>query len=75
MNQSGPDSKDDLVRHLRHCEAQLREWIASSPGNAAWLARDPMGAIRAAKLNVSEDVLDELESVLLMIAAKIRAQT
>ena len=60
-----------LLYELCKCESELQDWIGRSEANARWFAWDPIGAIRAAKLGLSEETLAELESVTVRIAQKL----
>ena len=63
---------DHLLLALSAKEPALREWISSSDKNKGWFARDPLGAIRAAKLGIDEGLVHQLESITRSIARKFR---
>lgn len=67
-----PSGPDPLLEQLGKVENQLREWIAKSPKNAARFRRDPLGAMRAAGLNIEDDIMLELELITKMIAKKLK---
>ena len=67
-----PVKDDCLLRALFECEQKLHEWIHRSAHNAIWFAKDPIGAIRAANLDMDEALLMELESVASGIAVKLK---
>lgn len=63
---------DRLLSQLDKVEQQLQKWIAISPENADWFRRDPFGAMRAAGLNLEDDLMLELELVTKAIAKKLK---
>lgn len=63
---------DRLLAQLDKVEQQLQQWIALSPENADWFKRDPLGAMRAAGLNIEDDILLELELITKAIAKKLK---
>lgn len=63
---------DRLLAQLGKVEQQLQQWIALSPENADWFKRDPLGAMRAAGLNIEDDILLELELITKAIAKKLK---
>lgn len=65
----GPDR---LLDQLDKIERQLQEWISRSRKNAAWFRRDPMGAMRAAGLDIEDDIMLELEMITKAIARKLK---
>ena len=64
---------DPLLRALHECEARLHTWIQGSPKNASLFQQNPAEALRAANLNLDEDLLCELQTMLSGIARKINA--
>jgi hypothetical protein len=62
-----------LLRELQRCESRLHDWFSQSEANVAWFARDPMAALRAAEIGMDEEVLNDLEDTMRMIARKINA--
>lgn len=64
-------STDRLVNELERCEEQLQEWIEVSPDHASFFRKDPVGAMRAAGLDMEDDIMLELEMVAASIAAKL----
>ncbi|HEY5027030.1 MAG TPA: hypothetical protein VIK39_01355 [Candidatus Angelobacter sp.] len=66
---AGPDR---LLDHLTKVERDLKKWIGSSSKNAEWFQRDPLGAMRAAGLNLEDDIMLELEMITRSIAKKIK---
>lgn len=64
---------DRVMRELSRKEQELDQWIRSSDANATWFHKDPVAAIRAANLGISEEALKELESVTAVIALKLKA--
>jgi hypothetical protein len=67
------EDPDFLVQELQKCESQLDAWLNSSAANTEWFVRDPVAALRAAKLGMNEKVLEELEETMRMIAQKLNA--
>ncbi len=67
---SGP--ADRLLNELDKVERELQKWIAKSEENAEWFRRDPLGAMRAAGLNMEDDIMLELEMVAKTIAKKLK---
>ena len=63
---------DRLLAQLDKVEQQLQQWIARSQENADWFKRDPLGAMRAAGLNIEDDILLELELITKAIAKKLK---
>lgn len=69
---ANPDPGTDLLlTQLYACEEQLHAWLESSEENAAFFAADPIAAMRAAKVGIDEEVLQELASVLAGIQRKL----
>ena len=64
---------DRVLLELERCEDQLRIWLNSSAANAEWFAKDPVGALRAARLGLQEDVLRELALVIRALTKKLAA--
>ena len=67
------DRDDHLVRELRLHEEQLNEWLNSSPANAILFIEDPVAALRAADLGISESMLQELEETMNALVEKLGA--
>ena len=63
---------DRLLDQLDQVERQLQQWIASSRKNAEWFRRDPLEAMRAAGLNIEDDIMLELELITRAIAKKLK---
>ena len=66
-----PSSPDRLIQELREHEAQLQTWLQSSAVNALWFLVDPVDALRAANLGLSEESLLELQKTLTGLDAKL----
>lgn len=66
------DQPDQLLLRLDKVEQQLQQWINSSSRNAKWFRRDPVGAMRAAGLNIEDDIMLELELITKSIAKKLK---
>ncbi len=67
-----PGEPDRLLDRLDKVERQLQHWISSAPENADWFRRDPLAAIRAAGLNMEDDIMLELELITKTIAKKLK---
>lgn len=63
---------DPLLEQLDKVERQLQEWIAKSKKNALWFRRDPLAAMRAAGLDMEDDIMLELEQITRAIARKLK---
>jgi hypothetical protein len=63
---------DRLLDHLNKVERDLQKWIGNSPKNADFFRRDPLGAMRAAGLNLEDDIMLELEMITRSIAKKLK---
>jgi hypothetical protein len=57
---------------LGKVEKQLQEWTSKSPKNARWFRRDPLGAMRAAGLDIEDDIMLELELITKAISRKLQ---
>jgi hypothetical protein len=66
------DEPDRLLDHLNKVERDLQKWIGNSPKNAALFRRDPLAAMRAAGLNMEDDIMLELEMIYKSIAKKVK---
>jgi hypothetical protein len=53
-------------------EKQLQEWTNRSAKNARWFRRDPLGAMRAAGLDIEDDIMLELEIITKSISRKLK---
>jgi len=68
-----PSQKPDrLLAQLDKVEKQLQEWTNRSAKNADWFRRDPLAAMRAAGLNIEDDIMLELEIITKAIAKKLK---
>lgn len=63
---------DRLLDHLNKVERDLQKWIGNSPKNATLFRRDPLAAMRAAGLNMEDDIMLELEMITKSIAKKLK---
>ena len=50
----------------------MQEWINRSAKNARWFRRDPLSAMRAAGLDIEDDIMLELELITKHIAKKLK---
>ena len=68
-----PSPKPDiLLDQLGKVEKQLQEWTNRSAKNARWFRRDPLGAMRAAGLDIEDDIMLELQMITRSIARKLK---
>lgn len=68
-----PSPKPDrLLDQLDKVENQLQVWTSKSAKNARWFRRDPLGAMRAAGLDIEDDIMLELELITKNIARKLK---
>ena len=63
---------DRLLNHLSKVEQDLQKWIGNSKKNAELFRRDPLAAMRAAGLNLEDDIMLELEMITKSIAKKVK---
>jgi hypothetical protein len=63
---------DRLLDQLNKVEEDLQKWIGDSKKNADLFRRDPLGAMRAAGLNLEDDIMLELEIITRSIAKKLK---
>jgi hypothetical protein len=63
---------DRLLDQLHQVERDLKKWISRSSRNADLFRRDPLGAMRAAGLNLEDDIMLELEMITRSIAKKLK---
>ena len=63
---------DRLLDELHKVENQLQEWTSKSAKNARWFRRDPLGAMRAAGLDIEDDIMMELELITKAIFKKLK---
>jgi hypothetical protein len=66
-----PASYARLISQLENVEEALQQWIKRSPQNSSFFRRDPIGAMRAAGLNIDDDIMLELETITSTIARKL----
>ena len=66
--------KDDcLLQELSSHEQDLGAWLNRAPENAILFVQDPVAALRAANLGISETLLQELEQTMVGIMRKLAA--
>ena len=63
---------DRLLDQLSKVENELQEWTRKSAKNARWFRRDPLGAMRAAGLDIEDDIMLELEIITKAISRKLK---
>jgi hypothetical protein len=66
------DRNDRLLEELNRHEQQLNIWLDSAPANAILFLEDPVAALRAANLGISENMLEELQQTMEAIARKLQ---
>lgn len=66
------DDPNRLLDHLSKVELDLQKWMGDSKKNADLFRRDPLGAMRAAGLNLEDDIMLELEMIIKAIARKLK---
>jgi hypothetical protein len=66
------EKPDRLLDQLDKVENQLQEWTSKSAKNARWFRRDPLGAMRAAGLDIEDDIMLELELITKAISRKLK---
>lgn len=66
------DDPDRLLNHLSKVEQDLQKWMGNSKKNADLFRRDPLSAMRAAGLNLEDDIMLELEMITKSIARKLK---
>jgi hypothetical protein len=62
-----------LIHELGLFENRLQEWIALSHKNASWFRRDPLAAMRAAGLDIDDELMCELETIMGGLARKLKS--
>lgn len=60
------------MRALDQVEVDLQQWIKSSEQNARMFREDPIAAMRAAGLDMEDELICELERILEGIAGKLK---
>ena len=63
---------DRLLANLNKVEQDLKKWIGDSKKNADLFRRDPLSAMRAAGLDLEDDIMLELEMITRSIARKLK---
>lgn len=69
---SPSEKPDRLLDQLGKVEKQLQDWTRKSAKNARWFRRDPLGAMRAAGLDIEDDIMLELELITKAISKKLQ---
>jgi hypothetical protein len=64
---------DRLMQELNRREQELSRWLKCSPENAILLVENPVSALRAAGIGLSDDVLREFEATMNGIMQKLAA--
>ncbi len=63
---------DRLISQLEDVEQALQIWLSNSEENVKLFRRDPIAAMRAAGLDIDDEILLELEQITSDIARKLR---
>jgi hypothetical protein len=63
---------DKVISELEKAEARLQDWLEASKDNAALFRRDPVTALRLAGMDLEDDIMLEIETILDDIAKKLR---
>ncbi len=71
MAYSSAPNSDRMLQELDHHESRLNTWLNSSPANVILFVEDPVAALRAANLGISENVLGELQETMNGIVQKL----
>lgn len=64
-------SGDRMLHELNRYESRLNTWLDSSPDNVILFIEDPVAALRAANLGISESILGELQETMNGIVQKL----
>ncbi|HKT49297.1 MAG TPA: hypothetical protein VJV96_03320 [Candidatus Angelobacter sp.] len=62
---------DRMLQELKRHERRLNTWLDSSPANVILFIEDPVAALRAANLGISESILGELQETMNGIFQKL----
>lgn len=63
---------DKVISELEKAESRLQDWLDASKDNAALFRRDPVTALRLAGIDLEDDIMLEIETILDDIAKKLR---
>lgn len=66
------EQPDTLISEMERVEGKLQNWLKASKENARWFRKDPIGAMRAAGLDIDDEIMLELERITLDIARKLK---
>jgi hypothetical protein len=69
---SQEEQPDSLISELERVEGKLQTWLKASKENALWFRKDPIGAMRAAGLDIDDEIMLELERITAEIARKLK---
>ena len=69
---TSPPRPDHLLDQLDKVERELQQWIVKSRKNGDWFRRDPLAAMRAAGLDMEDNIMLELELITKTIAKKLK---
>ena len=65
-------SADKVISELEKAEARLQEWLGESADHATLFRRDPVTALRLAGVDLEDDIMLEIETILDEILKKLR---
>jgi hypothetical protein len=69
---AGRQRADRLIEELGKVEGRLQHWINRSESNARMFREDPIAAMRAAGLEIEDELICELERIMHGIATKLK---
>jgi hypothetical protein len=72
MAEFSAQKNDRLLQALNHHERELNRWLNSAPANPIFFLEDPVAALRAANIGISENLLRELEETMNGLLEKLR---
>ncbi len=72
MAEFSAHKNDRLLQALNLHERELNQWLNSAPANPIFFLEDPVGALRAADLGISETLLGELQETMNGLLMKLR---
>jgi hypothetical protein len=72
MAEFSAHKNDRLLQALNLHERELNQWLNRAPGNPIFFLDDPVGALRAANLGISENLLRELQETMNGLVKKLR---
>ena len=73
MAEFSAHQNDRLLQALTLHEPELNRWLNSAPANRIFFLEDPVSAVRAAGLGISEELLREFQELMNGILDKLWA--